>query len=203
MFIFQLIGRQAGQVIEVPAHVAQSCTDMGTARYATDEEVAESGLELPMARDTEAEPEEAPPGYTIETLDGGGYNVIAPDQMQINEEPFRNLPAARSAAFGHLENGTLADDDDASQGPSGEKSTEKPADGQEQQAATSIPDASETPATGFGSASTAHPMIDIPADWAVMHHLKQINLAKQIDPAITTKAEAVAAIEAYLSAKAE
>ncbi len=118
------------------------------------------------------------------------YSVDGFTAIHVKEGETPSIPANMVA-------GLIAD------GKLGGETAEKPADGQEHQSAATVPATSETPATGFGSASNAHPMIDIPSDWRVMHHLKQINLAKQIDPAITTKADAVTAIEAYLSAKAE
>jgi hypothetical protein len=46
-------------------------------------------------------------------------------------------------------------------------------------------------------------VVEIPADWRDLHHAKQISLAQKLNPAdISTKVEAVAAIEAELAARA-
>jgi hypothetical protein len=46
------------------------------------------------------------------------------------------------------------------------------------------------------SIETAGNKPDLPADWRELHFMKQIHLAKQFDPAVTKKDEAVAALEA-------
>jgi hypothetical protein len=43
--------------------------------------------------------------------------------------------------------------------------------------------------------------IEIPDDWQKQHHLKIIAMGKKLDPAVTDKASAIAAIEAELSAR--
>jgi hypothetical protein len=42
----------------------------------------------------------------------------------------------------------------------------------------------------------------LPDDWRDMHHLKLLGLAKRIDPSVTNKAEAIAALEAYEAKRA-
>ena len=45
--------------------------------------------------------------------------------------------------------------------------------------------------------------IDIPENWAELHHQKMITLAKEFDPDVTTKAEAIVALEAELEFREE
>lgn len=44
--------------------------------------------------------------------------------------------------------------------------------------------------------------VEIPDDWATLHHTKQVALAKTLDPAVTNKAGAVAVIQAELDKRA-
>lgn len=44
--------------------------------------------------------------------------------------------------------------------------------------------------------------VEIPADWQAMHHMRLIALAQRIEPAVKTKADAFAAIEAELARQA-
>lgn len=43
----------------------------------------------------------------------------------------------------------------------------------------------------------------IPSDWRDLHHMKLIVLAKHFDPAVTNKAEAVAALEKAVASSAQ
>lgn len=60
----------------------------------------------------------------------------------------------------------------------------------------------EPPAQPPASPPPGLPDVEIPEDWQKLHHMRLIVLAKQIDDTATTKDAAVAAIEAYLAAKA-
>lgn len=157
MFVRQLVGPQAGEIIEMPHHAGQACLAVGTAESVTDEEIAEAGLR-PAAEFVPVKPDALPDGYRAEPADGGGYNVIDAGGVNLTPETdIPNLAAARSFALDHAGLG------DAPSAPAEPEVDEKP---------------------------------DLPADWRDLHFMKQISLAKQFDPSVTKKDEAIAVLEA-------
>lgn len=103
MFVRQLIGREAGAIVELPYHAATACLAGGTAAEVTDEEIAAAGLTLPPAAPVN-EPEQLPRGYRAEPdIEGYGYNVIDPGGVTLNQRPLPNLAAARSLAHEHAD----------------------------------------------------------------------------------------------------
>lgn len=102
MFVRQLIGRQAGEIVEMPYHAGTSCIAMGTAGSVTDEEVAAAGL-APAPGPTQASAEGLPPGYRVTQTDGV-YDLFVGDDadgVALNEIPLRNMVEARSVAESH------------------------------------------------------------------------------------------------------
>lgn len=99
MFVRTLIGRAAGSIIEMPYHAATACFAVGTAERVTDEEIAAAGL----IQDTRpvVDPEQFPDGYRAEPEEWGGFYVLDPGGVTLNERPFPNLAAARSFAHEH------------------------------------------------------------------------------------------------------
>ena len=155
MFVRQLIGRQAGVIVEMPYHAASSGLSMGTCASVTEDEIREAGLE-PLAISREAEPEAPPPGYEIRPDEVEGFNLFDPNGEQLNVEPFPNMPAARGAAFAHAEGNKPASDEP----------------------------------------------LDLPEGWRDLHFSKIIALGRKLNAEVSTKAEAIAAIEVYEAAKA-
>ncbi len=102
MYVRQLIGRQAGAIVEMPYHAATSNIAMGTAEPVTDAELAKAGLSLPIGLH-EADREAPPPGYRIVACEAGGFDVIDPGEERLNREPLPNKAAARSLALQQFE----------------------------------------------------------------------------------------------------
>ncbi|ARM12127.1 MULTISPECIES: Rho termination factor N-terminal domain-containing protein [Rhizobium] len=99
MFVRQLIGREAGNIIYMPYDAAQSCLAMGTVAAVTDEEIADAGLEAP-------EPvvanraDELPRGFRVEAIPGGGFDLFDPGGVNISKDvDLPNLVAARDLAW--------------------------------------------------------------------------------------------------------
>jgi hypothetical protein len=101
MFVRQLIGREAGTIINLPFTAAQSCLAMGTVEAVTDEEIAAAGLELdPVVVNR---PDELPHGFRVETIPGGGFDLYDPGGVNISKEvDLPNLIAARDLAWSVL-----------------------------------------------------------------------------------------------------
>jgi hypothetical protein len=101
MFVRQLIGREAGTIINLPAHAAEASLLAGTVSTVTDEELAEAGL-----NETPAEPlpypEQMPPGFRAEPSEDGGFDVLDAGGVTLNTEFIPNLPAARSFAHDYV-----------------------------------------------------------------------------------------------------
>jgi hypothetical protein len=97
MFVRQLIGRNAGQIVEMPYHAASSNITMGTCAAVTDAELSEAGIEIP-AMISESAPETMPDGFTVKDAEGGGFDILNVDGEVLNQEHIPNLAAARSFA---------------------------------------------------------------------------------------------------------
>ena len=100
MFVRQLIGRQAGTIVEMPFHAATAALACGTCSEVSDAEIAAAGI-VTAPRVSAVTAEEAPRGYRIEADPVAGYNVRDPGGVQMNAQPFPNLSAARSFAHNH------------------------------------------------------------------------------------------------------
>ncbi|NEI60917.1 hypothetical protein [Rhizobium leguminosarum] len=124
MFVRQLIGREAGTIINMPFTAAQSCLAMGTAGEVTDEEIAAAGLEPePVVVNR---PDELPHGFRVETIPGGGFDLYDPGGVNISKDvDLPNLIAARDLAWSIMHPAEAARHDgagSAEQGRSAEKS---------------------------------------------------------------------------------
>jgi hypothetical protein len=98
MFVRQLIGREAGNIIDMPYSAAQSCLAMGTVASVTDDEIAAAGLETEPV--TANLPDEFPRGFRVEALPEGGFDLFDPGGVNISEEvTLPNLVAARDYAW--------------------------------------------------------------------------------------------------------
>ena len=104
MFVRQLIGRQAGEIIEMRADAAQACLAQGSAAPVTDEEMAAAGIaKPPPAADTVPT---LPEGYeALARPDGLGFDVYRTPVMRgekgaitsesLNPAPLPNMIAVR------------------------------------------------------------------------------------------------------------
>lgn len=107
MYVVQLIGRLAESVIELPYSAAQSGIAMGTCRLATDDEIKNAGI-IPIEAPILVSDEIAmPDGYRFEPTEHGGYDLFDRGGVRLNEEPFPNIPAARSFALEHADAGLI------------------------------------------------------------------------------------------------
>ncbi|KQS78088.1 hypothetical protein ASG25_21860 [Rhizobium sp. Leaf384] len=97
MFVRQLIGREAGNIITLPFVAATSSLAMGTCAPVTDEEIAEAGL-IEVKEFQHPSPEEMPRGLRAVPSLGGGFDVVDDGGVILNEGFLPNLPAARSFA---------------------------------------------------------------------------------------------------------
>jgi len=107
MFVRQLIGPQAGEIIDLPHHAAEACLAVGSAAPVTDEEIADAGLQS--APDfVPPKADELPPGYRLDLAEGGGYNVFDAGGVNLTaEQDIPNLAAARSFAIDHAQIGLV------------------------------------------------------------------------------------------------
>lgn len=98
MFVRQLIGREAGNIIEMPFSAAESCLAMGTVEKVTNDEVEAAGLRAidPVV----IQPEVFPRGYHAEPSTGGGYDLIDAGGVVVSRDILLpNIVAARELAW--------------------------------------------------------------------------------------------------------
>lgn len=190
MFVRQLIGSQAGQIIDLPYHAATACLAGGTVAAVTDDEVKEAGLE-PEDDFVSLPPDEIPAGFRIEEdTEGPGYNVFDASGFNLTTETaIPHRIAAREFIMNYLQ---LEKDG---------RPTKKASFGKVEQAEAQIPVVPTSQTTDvFGATDedgdSDDEGEDIPEDWRDLHHTKQIALAKKFDSKVSTKGEAVAALEA-------
>lgn len=101
MWVRQLIGRQAGTIVEMPFADAQLAKANDTAADVTAEEIAEAGHQV-QAQATEAPAEKMIEGYRVESsLRGGGFDVFDAGGVRINDDPLHNHIVARDHAVAH------------------------------------------------------------------------------------------------------
>lgn len=99
-YVVSLIGQQAGDIIEMPAHAAEACISNGTARLPTEAELQE-WLDSPKATPRSAEVvERLIEGFeTRRREDGQGYDLFVRDsEKPLNDAPLANLVQARDLA---------------------------------------------------------------------------------------------------------
>ena len=178
MFVRQLIGPQAGEIIEMPHLAAQNCLSNGTVQEATDEEISAAGLKAAEVTPP-AKAESLPPGYRVEEFIAvdeadekftpGGYDVFdAGGVMLTAEHDIPNLAAARSFAWDHYE--------------------------ADQKAATQ-PSPAATAGEGAGSEPETPKEPEWDPKWRDAHWMTQVKLAKQFDDTVTKKDEAIQVLE--------
>lgn len=98
MYVKQLVGRQAGQIVEMDPAVAKSAIESGTAEKPTDEEIQEAGHQVDQ-RDVIVEPRQITLGYRAEPALDGGFDLFDPGGVKLNkDQPYHNLPEAMNAA---------------------------------------------------------------------------------------------------------
>ena len=102
MWIKQLIGRLAGQVVDLPFSAAENVVANGTGVPATDAEVIAAGFEVvsvvvPVRTDV------LPLGYRVEPTEVGGYDLYDAAGALVNVAPIVNMIAAVEAAHNHRE----------------------------------------------------------------------------------------------------
>lgn len=101
MFVRTLIGRNAGTIIEMPYHVAQTAIMNGTAKEVSEQELEDAKLSVVIMA-TQEPPDSLPSGYTIEPDPLKGFNVLdAGGVVLTNEVLLPNLLAAREWARAH------------------------------------------------------------------------------------------------------
>lgn len=178
MFVRQLIGPQAGEIIEMPYLAAQNCLSVGTVQEVTDAEIAEAGLK-PADVTAPAKAETVPPGYRVEEFVAvddddekftpGGYDVFdAGGVMLTAEHDIPNLAAARSFAWDHYE----ADQESAKQ-----------------------PGPAATVGEGAGTDPGTPQEPEWDDKWRDAHWATQVKLAKQFDATVAKKDEAIQVLE--------
>lgn len=113
MFVRQLIGREAGNIINMPYDAAQSCLAMGTVAAVTDEEIADAGLQAPEPV-VANRPDELPRGFRVEVIPSGGYDLFDPGGVNISKDvDLPNLIAARDLAWSVIHPVDVAPDTEA------------------------------------------------------------------------------------------
>lgn len=100
MFVRQLIGRQAGAIVDMPYADAKANLNAGTCAEATPEEIEAAGHEA-QSGFVEVTPEALLAGYRIEPNIGGGFDLFDPGGVKVSEEPFHNHIAAREGAIAY------------------------------------------------------------------------------------------------------
>lgn len=103
VFLKSLIGSYAGSVRDYPAHAASNLLQNGTHIRPTEEEIMDAGHRPLTSIDNTVE--SFPPGYKAVRLDDyDGLDVYGPsNEGPLNDQPFRNLVAARAFAEQYAE----------------------------------------------------------------------------------------------------
>lgn len=100
MWIKQLIGRLAGQVVDLPFSAAENVVANGTGVLATDAEVLAAGFD-PMPAVAPVRTDTLPIGYRVEPTEVGGYDLYDAAGALVNVEPLANMIVAVEAAHDH------------------------------------------------------------------------------------------------------
>lgn len=98
MYVKQGIGRDAGQVVDMPFEQAQALLANGTATKPTEEEVL-AAQEAQVARGPDIHPDQLLVGWRTEPAESGGFDLYDPGGVKVNGEPFHNQIAARDGAI--------------------------------------------------------------------------------------------------------
>ncbi|QXZ79658.1 Rho termination factor N-terminal domain-containing protein [Rhizobium sp. L51/94] len=97
MYVRQLIGREAGNIIVMPYSAATSCLAMGTVAEVTDEEIEAAGLEVEVF--SANLPDALPHGFRVEALPEGGFDLYDPGGVNLSADiSLPNMVAARDYA---------------------------------------------------------------------------------------------------------
>jgi hypothetical protein len=92
MFVKQLIGRQAGMVIDMGYEEAKACIDNGTAQRATEQEITDV-MNATTAPVESIRPEELIAGYRMEAADdGSGFHVFDPGGVRLTGKDDQPIP---------------------------------------------------------------------------------------------------------------
>lgn len=105
VYLKSLIGRHAGTVSDYPVHASQNLLQNGSHVRATEHEIVAGGF-APLFRTPENSLEAFPDGYTALRIDDyDGFDVFnaSIQATRLNDQPFRNLAAARAFAEDHAE----------------------------------------------------------------------------------------------------
>lgn len=199
MFMRQKIGAQAGQIIEVPAHVAEACFAQGTAERLTPEEAEAAGE--PTIEEARPEGvEEFLPGYSAERReDLLGWDVKWAGQDEpISAGPVHNLAAARDLARAHHAGRQPPKGQAAPSVPNPDRLAAALGGTKPAEADNADPGTTATPAPA------GNPDVPIPDGWADLkaEEMKALAVALGADPAPATKAEAATFIEAVAALRA-
>jgi hypothetical protein len=102
MWIKQLIGRLAGQVVDLPFSAAENVLANGTGVLATDTEVIAAGFD-PVPVVAPVRTDVLPIGYRAEPTEVGGFDLYDAAGALVNVEPLANMIVAIEAAHDHRE----------------------------------------------------------------------------------------------------
>lgn len=107
MYARQLVGRQAGSIVEFPPEVAKAKIADGTAEEVSEKEIREDGLNS-AHQDTPVKPDQLLAGYRIEPADEGGFHLLDAGGVKVVKgdgddatDTFHNQPEARAFALEH------------------------------------------------------------------------------------------------------
>jgi hypothetical protein len=102
-FVVSLIGKHAGEVIEMPHYVAQTCVEVQkTHRWATEQDIKQADVvrsegERPMVSENVL-----PPGYGIKPDPVRGWHVLDPGGVPLTADgPLENAQHAKEYAIKH------------------------------------------------------------------------------------------------------
>ena len=103
MFVRTLVGRNAGNIIEMPFHVGETAIMNGTAKEVSEEELEAAKLSV-VKMATQEPIDSIPPGYNIEQDSLSGYNVVDAGGVILTLDVLLpNMLAAREWARAHAE----------------------------------------------------------------------------------------------------
>lgn len=99
MYVRQLVGRQAGQIVEMPHEVGKAAIEGETAAAVTDAEIHDGGFQA-INQDLPVTPDALLAGYRIEpSASGGGFDLFDQGGVRVNEAAYHNYIEAREGAL--------------------------------------------------------------------------------------------------------
>lgn len=116
MLVRQLVGPQAGHIVEMPFSAAEACISNGTAGRLTDAEIIEAGLTVP--EEQPKAPPTVPEGFYVRVRPDVGFDLFVGEAPAVEDpvktddwvgtgvqgpEPLHNLAAVRDAAQKYLD----------------------------------------------------------------------------------------------------